>query len=183
METSQLVITCDPIARFSIKAVRDLDPPKQDLEVLAKINLLVSNLKLSEADVLATVRKLDAHKPFGSSSSSGKTMFGEDEQLLQEEGKGTSSNRTPMDAEDDRIQDAKRQERRAIERLHQFQDRERRWESHESSRLRKLNLEMDSDSIAEAKRTVDGTALAKVLQEYDDDVEQERMEHEYYRDK
>ena len=57
-EFSALKITCDPIARFSLKAVRDTDAVNSDLAVYKKIGVLVSQLKIDDNDYSINARKI-----------------------------------------------------------------------------------------------------------------------------
>ncbi|KAI8894487.1 hypothetical protein BC833DRAFT_604708 [Globomyces pollinis-pini] len=83
-----------------------------------------------------------------------------------------------VDIEDEK----KREERKEQERLLAFQDRERRFEQKESIRIKRFNEDMISEEEFENKRQKSKTYWLKKLSEYDDDVEKERGNEEFYRD-
>ncbi|KAI8811501.1 hypothetical protein BJ742DRAFT_143818 [Cladochytrium replicatum] len=83
---------------------------------------------------------------------------------------------------DDEEEEKRRQERRNREMIQAFKEREKKWEVREQARLRKIEMEERKDEDDERRRK-DLDSLDKRYREYDDDVEAERGEEEFYRDR
>lgn len=99
-------VTADPIARFSLKSVKDLSPVEADRQVLMKVNALIGQLKLTEADIFQSVAM-----KISSESSKARNETDDDR-----------SARVKHDAKEDEDEDRRRQERRDNERLVAFQE-------------------------------------------------------------
>ncbi|KAI8811919.1 hypothetical protein BJ742DRAFT_796049 [Cladochytrium replicatum] len=83
---------------------------------------------------------------------------------------------------DDEEEEKRRQERRSRELMQAFKEREKKWEVHEQARLRKIEMEERKDEDDERRRK-DLVSLDKRYRVYDDDLEAERGEEEFFKDR
>ncbi|KAI8916358.1 hypothetical protein EDD86DRAFT_198355 [Gorgonomyces haynaldii] len=161
---SQLTVVCDPIARFSIKNTKDQAAAEADRQVFAKMKVLLDQLELDPNEDFGAPLKMPG-KP-------SKRPSRPDAPLPQRE-----------EESEDEDQVRKRLERKKEDRELAFKDRERRWEHSEQSRLRRTFADIESDEHIERKKIKDKEFFTKYLAEFDDDVEMQRGELEYFRDR
>jgi hypothetical protein len=85
--------------------------------------------------------------------------------------------------EDDEEEDRKKEEKRKHDMELAFRDRERRWETREQGRVKRLEQEAHRERDEERHLEVERERMAKKLAEFDDDWEAERGPEEYFRDR
>ncbi|KAJ1562430.1 hypothetical protein HK096_009945 [Nowakowskiella sp. JEL0078] len=90
-------------------------------------------------------------------------------------------NKRRRDDDDDPEEDRKRAERREKEMMQAFHERESRWATRESARLRRVEVDRRAE-LDEEDRKIKFDEIEKRFREYDDDEEEARGE-EFYRDR
>ncbi|CAG8472344.1 10031_t:CDS:10 [Dentiscutata heterogama] len=84
---------------------------------------------------------------------------------------------------DDEDEEQKRQAKRKTEMEMAFKERERRWQHREETMAANRERELEREIDAREKQIRDRELMARKLAEWDDDVEAERGQEEYYRDR
>ncbi|CAG8544550.1 5538_t:CDS:10 [Dentiscutata erythropus] len=84
---------------------------------------------------------------------------------------------------DDEDEEQKRQAKRKTEMEMAFKERERRWQHREETMATNRERELEREIDAREKQIRDRELMARKLAEWDDDVEAERGQEEYYRDR
>lgn len=91
----------------------------------------------------------------------------------------SSSSSTSFDPEEEK----RSEERRQRELMDSFYERERRWEAQEQARFKKLDRDAEKDEDDRLRMLADKEVAESFLRAYDDDMEAERKEHEFYKDR
>ncbi|CAG8723589.1 4098_t:CDS:10, partial [Acaulospora morrowiae] len=84
---------------------------------------------------------------------------------------------------DDEEEEQKRQAKRKTEMEMAFKERERRWQHREETMAINRERDLEREVDAREKQIRDRELMARKLAEWDDDVEAERGQEEYYRDR
>lgn len=106
----------------------------------------------------------------------------------RERNSGNDRNRNNLsrrlkDMDDDEEEEKRRSERREREAYDAFKEREKKIESRESARILKYENELRKEEDYERKKESDRYNLFEKYAKWDDDIEQERGEEEFYRDR
>jgi len=84
---------------------------------------------------------------------------------------------------DDEEEERRRQERREKEMEQAYRERVKRWENREYERMKDYEMDQIDEAEYLERRKKDKEIYMERLANYDDDVERERAEHEYYYDR
>ncbi|CAG8456263.1 3481_t:CDS:10 [Cetraspora pellucida] len=84
---------------------------------------------------------------------------------------------------DDEDEEQKRQAKRKTEMEMAFKERERRWQHREETMAANRERELEREIDAREKQIRDRELMARKLAEWDDDIEAERGQEDYYRDR
>ncbi|KAJ3256318.1 hypothetical protein HK103_005573 [Boothiomyces macroporosus] len=164
-EDYPFIVTCDNIAKEFLRTHPEFNSKKPDKAVLDKMKDLFEPIRNPEA--LKYMRQIGGDAPKLPPEPPAESL----EVKHQEENE-----------EEDNIQDLKRQEKREQERIFAFQEREKKFELNQVARIKRFQSDLEADQDYEVKRQKTRETLLEKWRNYDDDLEREKGEEEYYRD-